>query len=308
MRGAFTRTLAELAASDRRIVLLTGDLGYTALEPFSDVYPDRFINVGVAEQNMVGLATGLSEAGMIPFVYSIATFASLRPYEFIRNGPILHHLPVRIVAIGGGFEYSTAGSTHHALEDIGVMRLHPGLTVIAPADHEQTANAIRATWDLPGPVYYRLGKDDRTVVPHLNGRFELGRIQIVGDGSDVLFVTMGAIASEAAAAIELLANAGIHATLAIVSTVNPAPAADLIEILARFSVVLTVEAHYINGGVGSLVSEVVAENGLGCRVHRCGVRVGPDGVVGSQRFLEDRHGLSRAALAKNGRDAFENRR
>ena len=305
MRGAFTRTLAELAATDRRIVLLTGDLGYTAIEPFSEVYPDRFVNVGVAEQNMVGIATGLSEAGMIPFVYSIATFASLRPYEFIRNGPVLHHLPVRVIAIGGGFEYGTAGPTHHALEDVAVMRVHPGLTVIAPADHEQTANAIRATWDLPGPVYYRLGKDDRTVVPNLNGRFDLGRVQVIGDGNDVLFVTMGAVASEAVAAMELLAADGIRASIAIVSTVNPAPTADLLEILSRFKTVLTVEAHYINGGVGSLVSEVVAENGLGCRVHRCGIRVGPDGVVGSQRFLEDRHGLSRVALAKTARDACE---
>ena len=223
----------------------------------------------------------------------------------MRNGPVLHHLPVRVVAIDGGFEYGTAGPTHHALEDVAVMRVHPGLTVIAPADHEQTANAIRATWDLPGPVYYRLGKDDRTVVPGLHGRFELGRVQLIGDGTDVLFVTMGAVAAEAAAANELLAAGGIRASVAIVSTVNPAPTANLTEILARFKTVITVEAHYISGGVGSLVSEVVAENGLGCRVRRCGVRVGPDGVVGSQRFLEDRHGLSRVALANTAREAYE---
>src|SRR3972149_3095847 len=111
MRIAFTKTLAELAEQDPRILLLTGDLGYMALEPFSERFPDRFFNVGVAEQNMVGLATGLAEAGFIPFLYSIVTFASLRPYEFIRNGPILHRLPVRIAGVGGGFEYGHNGPT-----------------------------------------------------------------------------------------------------------------------------------------------------------------------------------------------------
>src|SRR5262249_47021604 len=177
VRGAFARTLAELASQDQRILLLTGDLGFMALEPFADRFPSRFFNVGVAEQNMVGMATGLAEAGYIPFVYSIATFATLRPYEFIRNGPILHQLPVRIVGMGGGFEYGSAGSTHHGLDDIGVMRVQPGIAIIAPADHVQARNAVLATWRLPGPIYYRLGKDDHTEVPGLEGGFELGRAQ-----------------------------------------------------------------------------------------------------------------------------------
>ncbi len=134
MRRAFAKTLVELAERDPRILLLTGDLGYMALEAFSDRFPKRFYNMGVAEQNMVGVATGLAEAGFLPFVYSIASFASLRPYEFIRNGPILHRLPVRIVGVGGGFEYGHAGLTHYGLEDVGVMRIQPGITLIAPAD------------------------------------------------------------------------------------------------------------------------------------------------------------------------------
>jgi len=175
VRAAFAQTLTELAEQDPRVLLLTGDLGYMALEPFSDAHPDRFFNAGVAEQNMVGMATGLAEAGFVPFVYSIVNFATLRPYEFIRNGPVLHQLPVRIVGMGGGFEYGTAGPSHHGLEDVGVMRLQPGLTVIAPADHQQARTAIAETWDLPGPVYYRLGKDDKTTVPGLDGRFALAR-------------------------------------------------------------------------------------------------------------------------------------
>src|ERR1043166_6956323 len=148
MRGTFVNTLCELANADDRIVLLTGDLGFTVLEPFRDAHPRRFYNVGVAEQNMVGLATGLAEAGLIPFCYSIGTFASLRPYEFIRNGPILHGLKARIVGVGAGFDYGVNGMTHYAIEDVGVMRIQPGMTVVAPADYEQTRNSLLATWDL----------------------------------------------------------------------------------------------------------------------------------------------------------------
>lgn len=297
MRGAFARTLVELAELDDRVLLLTGDLGFMALEPFAKRFPGRFVNVGVAEQNMVGLATGLAEAGFIPFVYSITPFASLRPYEFIRNGPVLHRLPVRIAAVGGGFEYAHAGPTHHGLEDAGVMRLHPGLTVVAPADHEQASAALRATWDLPGPVYYRLGKDDKTIVPGLDGRYDLGRVQTLGDGGDVLLIALGGIASEVAAAAKMLEARGVGCTVMVVATFNPAPTEEMAELLSRFSVAVTAEAHYVNGGVGSLTAEVVAEYGLGCRVVRCGVKTAPDGLSGSQEYFWRVHGLSRQALA-----------
>ena len=296
MRAEFVRTLVELAAADRRIILLTGDLGYMALEPFMERFADRFVNVGVAEQNMVGIATGLAEAGWLPFVYSIVTFASLRPYEFIRNGPIMHGLPVRIVGVGGGFEYGMQGATHHGLEDLGVTRVQPGLTVVAPADHVQMASALRATWDLPGPVYYRIGKDDRTTVPGLDGRFTLGRAEQLGDGRDVALVATGAAASEAVLAAKELAARGIAARVLVVASVAPAPVADLVEMLAEVPLVLSVEAHYVDGGVGSLVAEVIAEHGLRCRLVRCGVRAAPDGVCGSQAFLHERHGISAPAL------------
>jgi transketolase len=305
MRGAFARTLAELAAGDARILLLTGDLGYMALEPFADRFPERFFNVGVAEQNMVGLATGLAEAGFLPFIYSIATFASLRAYEFIRNGPILHSLPVRVIGVGGGFEYAHAGATHYGLEDIGVMRIQPGMTVIAPADHEQAVAALRSTWDAPGPVYYRLGKDDKTIVEGLRGRFDLGRAQVIREGDDLLMISMGSITSEVVAAAEALARQGINCTVMVVASLTPAPVDDLAEALARFSVALTVEAHYVVGGVGSLVSEVVAEQGLDCRVVRCGVRTTPEGVVGSQQFLHRMHGLTSEALQDTALQALQ---
>jgi transketolase len=298
MRAAFARTLTELAERDPRVLLLTGDLGYMALEPFADAHPERFFNAGVAEQNMVGVATGLAEAGFVPFVYSIVNFAALRPYEFIRNGPVLHQLPVRVVGMGGGFEYGTAGHSHHGLEDIGVMRLQPTLTVVAPADHQQARTALVETWDLPGPVYYRLGKDDKTTIPGLDGRFELGRAQVAREGDDLLIVAMGSVTSEAAAAAELLADHGIASTLLVVASLNPPPVADLAAVLARFPLALTVEAHYTTGGLGSLVAEVIAESAVGTRLVRCGVTTGSDGRSGSQDYFHRRHGLSRTGLVE----------
>lgn len=304
MRGAFVAILTEMAADDPRIVLLTGDLGFTALEPFACRFPERFFNAGVAEQNMVGVATGLAEAGFVPFVYSIATFATLRPYEFIRNGPLFHHLPVRIVGIGGGFEYGTAGPTHHALEDIAVMRAHPGMTVIAPADALQTRNAVLASRGVDGPIYYRLGKDDKAVVRGLDGRFALGRVQVIREGMDLVMIAMGSVAIEAAAAAEMLAERGVSCAVAVVAAVNPPPVDDLAQLLARFPLAMTVEAHAAVGGVGSLVSEVIAGNGITCRLVRRGVERSADGVSGSADYLHAAHGLARDALVSAALDGL----
>jgi transketolase len=299
MRQAFVQTLTELAARDPRILLLTADLGYLALEPFAERHPSRFFNVGVAEQNMVGVATGLAEAGFIPFVYSIVPFAALRPYEFIRNGPIQHRLPVRIVGVGGGLEYGTNGLSHYGLEDIAVMRTQPGLTVIAPADAPQARTAVAATWDLPGPVYYRLGKDDKAVVPGLEGRFELGKLQRLRDGSDLLLIAMGSVATEAAAAAQALAAHGVSCSLVVIASVSPAPVDELAGLLAHHPAVLAVEAHYRVGGLGSLLAEVIAERDLRCHLVRCGVDTLPNGITGSQRYLHHRYGLSAEKLVES---------
>lgn len=304
MRGTFFKTLAELALQDQRILLLTGDLGYMSLEPFSERFPDRFINVGVAEQNMVGVATGLAEAGFIPFIYSIAPFVVLRPYEFIRNGPVLHQFQVRIVSIGGGLEYGHDGASHYGLEDIGVLRIQPNLTIISPADYQQAAKALLTTWDLPGPVYYRLGKDDKSIVPGLGGHFELGRAQLIGQGSDLLIITMGNIAGEAALAVEALAAQGISSTMMVIASISPPPIDDLVKSLTKFPLAVTIEAHYITGGLGSLVAEVIADQGLSCRIVRCGIKGKPNGLSGSQDYMWRLHGLSAELVASTALGAL----
>jgi transketolase len=296
MRSTFIKTLVDLAQKDDRIVLLTADLGYNAIEPFVNQFPNRFVNVGVAEQNMIGVATGLAESGFIPFAYSIITFATLRPYEFIRNGPIAHNLPVRIVGVGGGLEYSHNGLTHFGVEDIAVMRTQPGISVFAPADFRQTESILRDTWDMAGPVYYRLGKDDRTIVPGLDGTFDKHKLQLIQDGKDILLISLGAISAEAAQAVLELSKNGISCGHAVLATVNPIPEKSLVELLSRFPMVYTVEAHYLAGGIGSLVAELIAEHGLKCRLTRIGLKQTPDNVSGDLPFLYNRYGLSPEAI------------
>ena len=304
MRRAFIRTLVDLAADDERILLLTGDLGYMVIEPFTDRFPTRFFNVGVAEQNLVGLATGLCEAGFLPFVYSITTFAAMRAYEFIRNGPVAHGLPVRIIGVGGGFEYAHAGVTHYGVDDIGVLRVQPALTIIAPADHEQTASALRATWRNDGPIYYRLGKDDVNTVPGLSGRFDFGRAQVLREGRQLLIVAVGAIARQAHDAVTLLADRGVDVGFIIVDTINPPPVEQLRQALAAVPVAMTVEAHYRVGGLGSLVSEIAAEQGGPCRIVRCGVDTMPVGRIGSEAYMMARYGLTPSGLVESALSAL----
>ena len=306
MRASFVRTLVELAEEDKRIVLLTGDLGFTVVEPFAERFPGRFFNVGVAEQNMLGVATGLAEAGYVPFAYSIATFATLRSYEFVRNGPVLHRLPVRVVGVGGGLEYGMNGLTHYALEDLAVMRAQPGMTVLAPADHQQARAALIASRAVPGPVYFRLGKNETETVAGLEGRLRLGKVEQIGAGCDIAVVATGSIALQAVAAVDLLEARGWHARLVVAACLSPAPTDELARALRGVAHAVTVEAHYLSGGLGSLVSEVVAESGLACRVIRCGVAGLPE-CVGSEAFMNDAQGLSAEAIARTAIDALEPR-
>lgn len=305
MRNTFIHTLTELAAQDERIVLLTGDLGFMVMEPFMEKFPDRFYNVGVAEQNMVGLSTGLAEAGLIPFVYSIAPFASLRPFEFIRNGPVFHQLPVRVVAVGMGFEYGHAGPSHHAVEDVGVMRTLRGLSVVAPADFEQARSALLQTWQNVGPVYFSLGKNDKASVPGLDGRFETGRVQLARQGQDVLFLSMGSVALDVAAACATLQEQGIAAGHGVVASLCPAPEEDILALCQEYRVVITVEAHVRAGGLGSLVSEIMATHDGTCRLIPRWVGGACTGPIGSQGFYHRQHGLDAESLTDTALTALK---
>ena len=296
MRTAFIHSLVALAERDPRVVLLTGDLGFTVVEDFAERFPDRFVNVGVAEQNMVGIATGLAEAGFVPFTYSIATFATMRPYEFIRNGPLLHGLPVRVIGVGTGLDYGVNGITHYALEDVALMRVQPKMMVVAPADPDQARTAVAATSEVLGPIYFRVGKGAESI-PELGGRFSPGRAELLRDGGDIAIIALGPATRTALDAADLLAQTGIEAAVASVASFNPSPTADIANLLDRIPVAITVEAHYVNGGLGSFVAEVVAEHGLGVRLTRSAVREMPRALSGTQQYLLEHYGLTPRMVA-----------
>lgn len=297
MRNAFLRSLCELAAADPRVVLLTADLGWSVIEPFAKQYPGRFINVGVAEQNMLGVATGLAIEGKVPFAYSIATFSSMRCYEQFRDGPVLHNLPVRVVGIGGGFSYGHAGPTHHAIEDLTIARTQPGATVLVPADPAQTRSAILATHDIPGPVYLRVDKASYPDIPALGGRFALDTPEVVRHGRDVLFLATGSIAHEVLKAAEAALRRGVSAAVAVLAHLGFAAGEPLLDLLRQHHTVLTVEEGSVAGGLGSLVAETVAHHGLRCRVHAHGVRTTFGRLTGGTDYMRRLHGIDAASLA-----------
>jgi transketolase len=233
----------------------------------------------------------------VPFVYSIGTFASLRPYEFIRNGALLHSLPVRIVGVGAGLDYGHNGVTHYALEDVAVMRAQPDMTIMAPADPSQAESAVRSCADVPGPVYLRIGKAGADL-PGLDGSFEMGRLHLLGEGRDLAILALGSIAGEAVSAAELLRQQGIDATVAVISSVQPPPVEQLVKLLGEVPLAISVESHYLTGGLGSLAAEAIAEHDLPCRLIRRGVQEMPRGITGTVTFLNEHYGLSARSLAE----------
>lgn len=274
MRTAFIETLCELAEQDERIWLLTGDLGYSVLERFAQRFPDRFVNVGVAEQNMTGVAAGLALCGKIVFTYSIANFPTMRCLEQIRNDVCYHNLNVKIVAVGGGLAYGSAGYTHHAVEDLAVMRAMPNMTVLAPGDPVETRLATRAVVDWPGPCYLRLGKAGEPVVHRCEPAFAIGRAIPICNGRDVTVITTGGVLHAAVRAVEALRADGVQAGVLSLPTVKPLDEAAVLSV-ARALVV--VEEHSPIGGLGAAVAEVLGRARLAPPFHH--IALGGDSSV-----------------------------
>jgi transketolase len=286
MRTAFIETLYALAERDERIWLLTGDLGYSVLERFALRFPDRYVNVGVAEQNMTGIAAGLACSGKIVFTYSIANFPTLRCLEQIRNDVCYHQANVKVVAVGGGFAYGSLGYSHHGLEDLGIMRTLPHMTVIAPGDPAETQLATKAVVQWPGPCYLRIGKAGEPKVHEKEPRFELGKAITVRQGGDVTLISTGAILKETLASAEQLARERIDARVLSMHTLKPLDR-DAIQRAAReTAAIVTVEEHSVIGGLGSAVAEVLAEMGAPrLRFRRFGIPDSASREVGSQQYL-----------------------
>jgi transketolase len=297
MRTAFIETLCGLAAQDERIWLLTGDLGYSVLERFAGRFPKRFVNMGVAEQNMTGVAAGLALEGKIVFTYSIANFPIMRCLEQIRNDVCYHNLNVKIVAVGGGMAYGAAGYTHHAVEDLAVMRAMPNMTVVAPGDPVEVKCATQAIINHAGPCYLRLGKGGEATVHTQEPNFQLGKAIWLRQGDDITFVSTGSILAEVIRAADDLAARGVRAGVVSLPTLKPLDEETIRKIAIRSRQIITVEEHSASGGLGEAVAGVLSdERNAHPGLKRVNLPISYPTAIGTQTYLRQKFALDAASL------------
>ncbi len=291
MRRAFIDTLVEGARTDERVWLIVADLGFSVLEEFRKAYPDRFINVGIAEQNAVGVAAGLALSGKMPYFYSIVPFVTMRCFEQVRNDVAYMRTNVRLVGIGGGLTYGAAGPTHHAIEDIAILRALPGMTVCCPGDPHEVQELMVRSFEHEGPMYLRLGKSGERHVHAPGTKIALGQAVQLIDGTDVAIITTGNVLDVGKDAVDRLAGKGIFAALISMPTVKPLDVAPIKKLIDAGTPMVTLEEHNIKGGLGSAVSEVIAEAGKGVKFIRIGIPDEYSRYVGSQEFMRRKFGL-----------------
>jgi transketolase len=298
MRSAFINSLIELAAADERITLITGDLGFGVVERFAEHFPNRFINAGVAEQNMTGIAAGLAFSGKIVFTYSIGNFPTLRCLEQIRNDVCYHGANVKIVTVGGGFAYGPLGASHHATEDLAILRALPNMTVVAPGDPLEAGHATKALAAHPGPAYLRLGRAGEPVIHTDQFDFEVGKVIQLADGRDITLISTGGMLYDTFAAAQILERSGIHSRVLSMHTIKPLDEEAVLAAACETSAILTIEEHSIIGGLGGAVAELLAECvSRTVAFKRLGLPSQFNSRVGTQRFLKDSHSLSAAGIA-----------
>jgi transketolase len=292
MRTAFIETLFDLAQRDERITLVTGDLGFGVVTRFMKELPSQFVNVGVAEQNMTGLAAGMALSGKIVFTYSIANFPVIRCLEQIRNDVCYHNANVKIVAVGGGLAYGALGMTHHSTEDLAVMRALPNTVVVAPNDPVEARLATEAIVAHPGPCYLRLGRAGEPIVHTSPVRFELGKALTVLEGDDLTLIVTGGLLKNTLEAANALAQKGIKARVLSMHTVKPLDREAVLNAARETRIIFTIEEHSVTGGLGGAVAELLMEE---CEHPVRFKRIGLDSVfsslVGDQDYLRQRYGL-----------------
>lgn len=294
MRNSFIDTVVECARNDERIWLLCGDLGYSVLEKFSNEFPERFINVGVAEQNMASMAAGLAMTGRIVITYSIGNFGTLRCYEQIRNDICYHDANVKIIAIGGGIVYGGHGYTHHAVEDIAALRALPNMTVIAPADPVEAKLATRWMLSHPHPCYLRLEKAGEPVLHQTIPTFEAGRMISMQEGRDIVLIATGSMLATALEVARKLKEKGISAGVASSPFIKPFDDAYVQAQALKLPWIATLEEHSPFGGLADCTAAALASMG-GARAQLLSFNVAEGilkGVSGDHLQLRARAGLS----------------
>lgn len=293
MRSAFNKTLVELAREDERIFLVLADIGFNAIEPFANEFPDRFLNVGVAEQDMTGIACGLALEGNIAFTYTIGNFVSIRCLEQVRNDVCYHNANVKIIAIGGGVAYGALGSSHHCEQDLAIMRSLPNLIVLSPGDAVETRLLTRAIAAHNGPCYMRVGRGKEPVVHQKDPDLQIGKAIIIREGNDLTLISTGDMLPYVVEASERLKQNGIKVRVLSMHTIKPLDKEAIISAARQTGAIITVEEHNILGGLGGAVAEVLAE--ADCPkvpFKRMGLNDAFCKKIGCQKYLRKEYGLS----------------
>lgn len=271
-RDAYGTTLLELGAEDDRVVVVTADVPVsTRLAAFQERWPNRSFNFGIAEQNMMGAAAGLARSNKIPFVSVYAIFAALRATEQVRTDIAYPNLPVRICVSHSGISLGQAGPTHHSIEDLAIFRAMPNMTVIVPADAVSAAMAVRATTNIPGPVYMRLSRAPEPTVYQQAEQFVVGRARRVRGGSDLTIIACGASVGNALLAAEELSSTGVEAAVLDMATIKPLDTEAVLSAIDGTGAILSVEEHTVIGGLGSAVADVIAQSGKAVRFKMLGI-------------------------------------
>lgn len=296
-RDGYGEALLELGEARPEVVVCEADLsGSTKTKPFSKKYPDRFFNFGVAEQNLMGNASGLAKTGLIPYVSSFAMFLTGRAWEVVRNSIAYPGENVKLVATHSGITLGEDGASHQALEDIAIMRVIPGMTVISPADFHQTKSAVKAAADLDGPVYIRLGRPSVPMIYSPDDPFEIGKAHVIQEGGEVAFFATGIMVYEAWKAAKIIEKEkGIRPHVVNFSTIKPLDKELIAGLAPNIKTIYTFEEHNVIGGLGSAVAEAASEIG-GLKVRRIGIQ-DTFGQSGTPQGLMEHYGLTAEKLA-----------
>jgi transketolase len=293
MRNNFADEITKLAQADKRVVLLSGDIGNKLFDGFKAKAPDRFLNCGVAEANMMGMAAGLAMSGMRPVVYTIAPFTTTRVMEQIRVDVCYHDVPVVIVGVGSGLGYASLGATHHSCEDMAMLRTLPNMSVLAPADPLEVRGVLRAALRHSGPSYIRMGKKGEPVLHREVPNIEIGRGVTVRDGVDVCLLSVGVMLPVVLEAAEGLAKRGITARVVSVVSVKPLDEALLRDVFQCFPLVASIEEHSLIGGFGAALAEWTADHGpVPARLLRFGTKDRFPHEAGETEHARERDGLT----------------
>ena len=298
MRDTFASEIESMMNEDPSIMLLTGDLGFGVFDSIRENFPDNFINIGVAEQNMTGIASGLAMEGFTVYTYSIANFPILRCLEQIRNDAAYHNLNVNVVSVGAGFSYGPLGMSHHATEDLAIMRAIPNITILSPSTLMEAKNATRALAHTDGVGYLRIDKsyfDDTKLIS--SPEFHLGKNRILKEGSDITLLATGGILEEVMDAAEQLDILGIECRVISCHTIKPIDMESIFRAIKETQGIITIEEHNINGGLGGAVAEICLENSVRPKIFkRIGLSDVFSSVVGSQKHLRSKYGMDSIAI------------